>query len=69
MEEARKVGKAIGDYLKKNGIRQNFVAEWAGIREDSFSRAVKGQRVLNCVEFYKICKVLDVPMETFIEKR
>ena len=66
MEEVLKIGKRIGDYMESNGIKKTFVADRAGMRSDSFSRANNGGRAFNCLEYYKVCKALGVPLETFI---
>ena len=47
------VGKRIKDYLESNGIKQSFVAEKVGIPASQLS---------------EICKVLNVPFETFLEE-
>ena len=61
------VGKRIGEYLKNNGIMQAFVAEKVGIPKSKMSDiCTKGTRI-DCITYYKICKVLDVPLEKFLE--
>ena len=60
------VGVKIGQYLTDNGIKQSFVAEKVGIAKTKMSDICKG-RSIDCVLYYKICKVLNVPLETFLQ--
>lgn len=61
------VGKRIGEYLTSNGIKQAFVAEKVGITRPQMSDICTKGRSVDCVTYYKICKVLGVPLETFLE--
>lgn len=62
------VGKRIDEYLTENGIKQSFVAEKVGIEPSRMSGICKKGRNIDCVLYYKICKVLNVPFETFMEE-
>ena len=61
------VGKRIKDYLNSNGIKQTFVAEKAGITNPQMSEILNKGRIIDCMTYYKICKALNVPLETFLE--
>ena len=61
------VGKRIKEYLKENGIKQTFVAEKSGLSNSVISDICTKGRKIDVVEYYKICKVLNVPLETFLE--
>ena len=61
------IGNLIKKYLQDKGIKQNFVAEKAGITENAMSDICNGKRDVECTEYYKICKVLGVPLEYFLE--
>ena len=61
------VGKRIGQYLKANGIKQAFVAEKVGISCPQMSDICTKGRSVDCVLYYKICKALNLPLETFLE--
>lgn len=61
------VGKRIGQYLKDHGITQSFVAEKVGIDKPRMSDICTKGRSIDCVLYYKICKALNVPFETFLE--
>jgi transcriptional regulator with XRE-family HTH domain len=62
------VGIRIGKYLADNGIKQSFVAEKVGITSPQMSEICNKQgKNIDCVLYYKICKTLNVPLETFLE--
>lgn len=61
------VGRRIKEYLKANGIKQTFVAERVGIDKSRLSDICNKGRTIDCVLYYKICKVLNVPLETFLK--
>lgn len=62
------VGIRIGKYLADNGIKQSFVAEKAGITSPQMSEICNKQgKSIDCVVYYRICKALNVPLETFLE--
>lgn len=62
------VGIRIKEYLIKNGIKQTFIVERTGLTPTIVSDICKGKRNIECREYYKICKALQVPLETFIEE-
>lgn len=55
----------IKDYLVKNGIKQNFVAERAGISPELFRRSIDGKRKIPADEFVRICTVLSLDIDDF----
>lgn len=61
------IGKRIKEYLAERGIKQSFVAEKAGLTPTTMSDICIKDRKIECVEYYRICKALGVPMETFME--
>ncbi|MBQ1572984.1 MAG: helix-turn-helix transcriptional regulator [Clostridiales bacterium] len=61
------IGKRIKEYLAERGIKQSFVAEKAGLTPATMSDICIKDRKIECVEYYRICKALGVPMETFME--
>ena len=61
------VGRRIKQYLTDNGIKQSFLAEKTGMTPMVISDICNNGRKIDIVEYYKICKALNVPMETFIE--
>ena len=61
------IGSKIKEYLDKNGIKQTFVAEKTGISVSNLSAMLNRGRTINAVDYYKICKVLNVPLDMFLE--
>lgn len=62
------IGAKIKEYLDAKGIRYNFVAEKTGISNPAMSNILSGKRDVKLIEYYKICKAVDVPFETFLEQ-
>ena len=62
------VGKRIKEYLVSNGIKQKFLADKTGLTTMVISDICNNGRKIDIVEYYKICKALNVPMETFVEE-
>lgn len=62
------VGAKIKKYLEEHGIKQGFVAEKAGLTPSQMSDICIKDRSIDCVVYYKICKVLNVPMELFLSE-
>ena len=60
------VGIRIKEYLNANGIKQSFVAEKTGLSATVISDICSGNRKIDVVEYYKICKALDLPLEYFL---
>ena len=61
-------GMRIGQYLTDNGIKQTFITENTGLPAVVVSAMVNGKRKIRVDEYYKICKALNVPLETFLEE-
>ena len=61
------VGARIKRYLEEHGIKQSFVAKEVGLSPSQMSDICVRDRTIDCVEYYKICKVLNVPLEMFLE--
>lgn len=61
------VGERIKEYMSANGIKQAFIAEQAGITKVKMSEICNRRKSIDCVTYYKICKALKVPLETFVE--
>lgn len=62
------IGARIKKYLDEKGIKQAFVAEKAGITPSQMSD-ICNERVksIDCVVYFRICKALGVPLETFVD--
>lgn len=60
------VGAKIKEYLNENGIKQNFVAEKAGLTPSQMSDICIKDRNVDVLTYRKICRALNVPLETFL---
>ena len=60
------VGEKIKKFLDENGIKQTFLAEKTGLTNSIISDICIRGRKIDCVEYYKICTALRVPLETFL---
>lgn len=62
------VGARIKNYLLEKGIKQSFLVEKTGLTASIISDIVNSNRVkIDAVEYYKICRALEVPFETFLD--
>lgn len=59
------IGEAIKSYLKDNGITQTFISSKTGIKMPILSAMLSGKRKIYAEEYLAICKVLEVPLDTF----
>lgn len=63
---AKSIGLKLKEHLDQNGIKYSFVAEKANIPAPVMSIILSGNRDVKVLEYYRICKVLQVPFEKFI---
>lgn len=59
------LGAKIRTYIVENGLKLGVIAERAKIPMNTFSAMMNGKRKINAEEYFAICKVLGVPLETF----
>lgn len=57
----------IAEYIKEKGLKKKFVAEKAGIKTDRFSRIIHNDYELKADELERICRVLNVSPEKFLD--
>lgn len=62
------IGTKIKRYMKERGIKQVFLADTVGLTNPQVSEILNKGRAINCIEYYRICKALDVPLEKFFEE-
>ena len=60
------VASRIGAYLKLNGRKAVWLGEQMGWSHEKTSATLNGKRRLTIGDFFKACRVLDVPYEQFI---
>lgn len=62
------VGQRIKAYLNENGIKQSFLSEKTNIPSPVLSAKLSGTRKIEVMEYYRICRALNVDMLTFIDE-
>ena len=65
---ASSIGIRLKSYLDQNGIKYSFVAEKANIAPPAMSLILAGTRDIKVLDYYRICKALQVPLEKFIDE-
>jgi transcriptional regulator with XRE-family HTH domain len=66
--DAYVVGRRIGAYLKLTGRKLGWFAEQMGWNNEKASMITNGKRQISLMDFFKVCKVLNVPYEQFISE-
>ena len=61
------IGKKIKIYLENKGVKQKFVADKSGLSESAMSDICNEKRKVDAVEYYLICKALQLPLDYFLE--
>lgn len=61
------VGAKIKDYLTEKGIKQSFLAEKTGLTNSQVSDICIHDRKIDCIEYYKICRALEVDLDFFLK--
>lgn len=65
-----KLHERIRNYIEKNGVMLNFVAERSGIQKQRFYRIMNGKSEMSADEFEMICKKgLDVSPSIFFKQK
>lgn len=59
--------EVIKNHIANHGMKQNFVAERAGIPPELFRRSLNGERKIPADEFIAICSVLSLDIHDFEE--
>lgn len=59
----------IKEYIEKAGLKQKTVAEKAGMDDVKLCMALQEKRKLEAGEYATLCKVLGVPMTTFVKPK
>ena len=62
------IGDEIKNYLSEKGIKQAFLVEKTKLSPSQVSDICNNDRKLDCVEYYKICKALDLPLNYFLDR-
>lgn len=62
------LGNRIKLYMEKNGIKQTFLSNKTGISPQTISAILNGNRKIEAVEYFKICKALNIPLESMFSE-
>jgi len=60
------VGKRINAYLADHGIKKKFLSDNADIPFPVLSALLAGTRKIEVMQYYRICKALQVDVMTFL---
>ena len=60
------LGARIKKYLDDNGIKQTFLAQKSGLTDSIISDICIHDRKIDCIEYYRICKALNLPLDYFL---
>jgi transcriptional regulator with XRE-family HTH domain len=60
-----KLGLAIKEHINSRGITQKYLSQKTGIDAVTLSTILNGKRRIQTEEYFDICHVLKVPLETF----
>lgn len=59
------LGLKIREYISESGMKLGAVAEKAEIPMNTFSAMMNGKRKITAEEYFRICRILGVPLEKF----
>lgn len=59
------IAENIKSYLKEKGIMFAAVADKTGMRRNSFTSCMNGNRKITVDEYVRICEALNVPLDQF----
>jgi len=62
------VAKSIGEYLRENGIKQTWLADRLDIPATTLNGIINGRAEMKADMFISICRILNVPPETFAKE-
>lgn len=62
------VADNIARYVELKGIKQNVLASAIGIKPQSMSKTLMGERTLSADEYRDICLFLEVPFDKFMSE-
>lgn len=62
------LAKEIDQYIEQTGLKRKKIAEDAGLTPQQLSEICKGKRKINVVEYFNLCKALNVSVNYFMDK-
>lgn len=64
-EVMRLIGIKVKKYLDENGIKYSYLSEKIGMPMNTLSLLLNGKRKMSVEEYFMICEVLELPVNTF----
>lgn len=62
------LGSIIKDYINDKCLIQSKIAKLAGIKNQTFNDILNERRKIEAIEYFKICRALNVSTDFFEEK-
>lgn len=62
------LGAEIKKCIDAAGLKYTTVSQRIGLSPSAFSAMINGRRKITAEEYFKLCEVLDVPLEHFAQK-
>lgn len=62
------LAREIDQYIEQTGIKRKKIAEDAGLTQQQLSDICHGKRKIEAVEYFNICKALNVSLDFFPER-
>lgn len=59
------IGIKVKNYLDENGIKYSYLSERIGMPMNTLSLLLNGKRKMSVEEYFMICEVLGLPVNTF----
>lgn len=59
------IGIKVKKYLDENGIKYSYLSEKIGMPMNTLSLLLNGKRKMSVEEYFMICEVLELPVNTF----
>lgn len=59
------IGIKVKEYLDENGIKYSYLSEKIGMPMNTLSLLLNGKRKMSVEEYFVICEVLGLPVDTF----
>ena len=63
------IAENIADYISEKGIKQSAIANDLGIKQQTMSDIINGNRNLKADEYIDICDFLEVPYDKFVTRQ
>lgn len=62
------VVRRLREYIKAKQIQLAILADKMGVQESFLSNILEERQDMDTIDYYCICKALNVPLKTFVEE-